>query len=130
MVTYLLDTSICIEAMRNCEAGLVKKLGVERHRCVVSDIVVGELLFGFRKTGRWDEARRTRRFLAGYGVVSLGLEGSEAYALLRTDLELRGLVIGANDMLIAATALAHDATLVSRDADFSRVIGLRLEDWR
>lgn len=88
-------------------------------------------MFGFRKTGRWDEARRTRLFLAHYPIVSLGAEGAEAYSLLRADLELRGLVIGSNDMLIAATALAHGATLVTRNtAEFTRVVGLTVEDWQ
>ena len=51
------------------------------------------------------------------------------YAQLRTQLETAGTPIGANDMLIAAHALSVDATLVSADADFSRVTGLRVENW-
>lgn len=52
------------------------------------------------------------------------------YARLRSDLERHGTPIGANDMLIAATALYWNATLVTHNTDeFSRVSGLQLEDW-
>ena len=51
-------------------------------------------------------------------------------ACIRADLETRGVVIGGNDLWIAATALAHGATLVTNNtAEFSRVPGLQLEDW-
>jgi tRNA(fMet)-specific endonuclease VapC len=45
-------------------------------------------------------------------------------------LEARGLPIGPLDVLIAGTALAHGATLVTRNLrEFSRVEGLKLENW-
>ena len=49
---------------------------------------------------------------------------------IRAQLAKRGTPIGANDLLIAATALAHDLTLVTHNLEeFSRVVGLLLEDW-
>ncbi|KYG01863.1 hypothetical protein BE21_55765 [Sorangium cellulosum] len=55
---------------------------------------------------------------------------AERYAVIRAELEGRGQSIGANDLLIAAIALAHDLTLVTHNiSEFSRVTGLRLEDW-
>jgi tRNA(fMet)-specific endonuclease VapC len=49
---------------------------------------------------------------------------------VRRELEVKGLVIGAMDLLIAAHALALDATLVSNNvAHFSRVPGLKVENW-
>ena len=51
------------------------------------------------------------------------------YATLRTHLEHVGTPIGPNDTLIAAHALALGATLVSGDAEFQRVPGLRVENW-
>jgi tRNA(fMet)-specific endonuclease VapC len=50
--------------------------------------------------------------------------------LVQSDLEARGQLIGANDLLISAIARAHDLTLVTHNmAEFSRVAGLQLEDW-
>ena len=51
------------------------------------------------------------------------------YARLRAQLEAEGTPIGANDALIAAHAMALNATLVSADAEFLRVPGLRVENW-
>jgi tRNA(fMet)-specific endonuclease VapC len=42
---------------------------------------------------------------------------------------MAGTPLSPNDLLIAAHALALDATLVSADAAFTRVPGLRLENW-
>ena len=52
------------------------------------------------------------------------------YATIRHDLETRSLVIGPNDLKIAAICLAHGLTLVSSNAsEFGRVSGLKFEDW-
>ena len=49
---------------------------------------------------------------------------------LRADLAAQGKPIGPHDILIAATARAHDAVLVTHNTgEFARVTGLRLEDW-
>ena len=57
-------------------------------------------------------------------------EVAEHYARIRADLEKRGVTIGGNDLWIAATALAHGATLVTNNTDeFTRVPGLLIEDW-
>jgi tRNA(fMet)-specific endonuclease VapC len=53
-----------------------------------------------------------------------------AYGTLRANLELRGLIIGPNDLLIAAQCLALGLTLVTNNTrEFARVEGLRIEDW-
>jgi tRNA(fMet)-specific endonuclease VapC len=52
------------------------------------------------------------------------------YAAIRHHLEEHGQIIGANDLMIAATALAHDLTVITHNSDeFSRVPGLKWEDW-
>ena len=51
------------------------------------------------------------------------------YARIRDHLELRGQIIGGNDLMIAAIALAHDLTVVTHNCgEFNRVPGLRVED--
>jgi tRNA(fMet)-specific endonuclease VapC len=53
------------------------------------------------------------------------------YGRIRADLAARGTPIGPNDLLIAATALSNNVILVTHNSsEFSRVPGLRLEDWQ
>jgi tRNA(fMet)-specific endonuclease VapC len=56
---------------------------------------------------------------------------AEEYGKLREHLSARGLLIGPNDLLIAAIALANNLILVTHNTtEFSRVPGLKLEDWQ
>jgi tRNA(fMet)-specific endonuclease VapC len=82
------------------------------------------------KKGSKGLAERADRALAAVRVVSLSAGADEAYAILRTDLERRGQLIGPNDMLIAAHALALGAILVTDNTrEFKRIKGLRVENW-
>ncbi|MBI3462130.1 MAG: type II toxin-antitoxin system VapC family toxin [Planctomycetes bacterium] len=51
------------------------------------------------------------------------------YGRVKRETERRGLSLDENDLWIAATALAVNVVLVTRDSDFRRVSGLRVEDW-
>jgi tRNA(fMet)-specific endonuclease VapC len=54
----------------------------------------------------------------------------EVYGVIRAQLALAGTPIGPNDLLIAAVALANEATIVTQNTgEFGRVRGLRIEDW-
>ena len=53
------------------------------------------------------------------------------YGLIRAELTELGTMIGPNHLMIAAIALAHKLTLVTHNTrEFSRVAGLKLEDWQ
>ena len=68
-----------------------------------------------------------------FGVLTIlpfDLQATERAARLRLQLEAMGEKIGPLDTLIAGTALAHDAILVTHNFnEFSRVPGLQVEDW-
>jgi tRNA(fMet)-specific endonuclease VapC len=97
---------------------------------MVSIITVCELRYGVLKKGSKRLAERVDETLAGVRVVALDLGVDLAYAELRTELERKGQLIGPNDMLIAAHALALNAILVTDNVrEFKRVKGLRLENW-
>jgi len=78
-------------------------------------------------------ARRRRQLdtlLDAIRVLSFGPAEARAAAQIRADLERSGEGIGPLDTLIAATALANRATLVTHNRrEFRRVRGLSLEDW-
>jgi tRNA(fMet)-specific endonuclease VapC len=82
------------------------------------------------KKGSAPLAQRVDRALASVEVVPLAAGADDAYAVLRSDLERRGQLIGQNDMLIAAHALALAAILVTDNVrEFKRVKGLKIENW-
>jgi len=95
-------------------------------------VVKAELLFGARKSARPAEnLRLLERFFATFSSLPFDDDSADRYGSIRFDLERAGTPIGANDLFIAAIAMANDAVLVTHDVEeFSRVIGLRLEDWQ
>ena len=69
-------------------------------------------------------------FLLPFEIVPFGEKSARVYGRLRGDLESKGMTIGPNDLLIAATALAYGAVLVTNNVrEFKRVPGLSLEEW-
>jgi tRNA(fMet)-specific endonuclease VapC len=75
-------------------------------------------------------ANALARVLEALEVVPFEAPADVIYARLRLDLERRGKLIGANDLLIAAHALALDCTLVTdNEREFARVDGLAVENW-
>ncbi len=94
-------------------------------------ITTSELLFGAAHSARPAENFQTiEDFLQSLNVVAFTLDASRHYAMIREDLVRRGQLIGEMDLLIAATARAENAILVTNNVrEFSRVDGLRLENW-
>lgn len=132
---YLLDSDTCIGWMRNSRPQLVDRIEqVSPSNIVLCSVVVAELLFGVERSDLKHRARTTaalQQLRDRFVSVSFDDAGAEAYTRVRAALTSRGLVIGGNDMLIAATALAHDLTLVTHNtAEFSRIPDLKLEDWQ
>ena len=98
----------------------------------VSSVTRAELLYGARHSQRVAaNLRLLEDFFAP--ILSLPFDDlcAEHYGAIRADLAATGRLIGPNDLLIAATARAHDLTLVTHDErEFSRVVGLKVADWR
>lgn len=94
-------------------------------------IVRFELEFGIRSCARpQQEAFKLNQFWSMFDSVSFDNECATSAALIRKRLESRGETIGPYDTLIAAIALRHRLTLVSRNIrEFKRVDGLTIEDW-
>ncbi|MBN1865666.1 type II toxin-antitoxin system VapC family toxin [Candidatus Sumerlaeota bacterium] len=129
---YLLDTNACIRVLNNTSASLVARLRCEAPSEIrLCSVTKAELFFGARHSSRVAaNLRLLERFFAPF--ISLPFDDlcAEHYAAIRTELADRGRLIGPNDLLIAATARAHDLVLVTHNiGEFSRVVGLKIEDW-
>lgn len=90
-----------------------------------------DLYFGaFLRTKRDVNPEMISDFLDRIPSLPLDSTAARPYGRIGAGLHNGGRMIGANDPLIAATALAHDVTLVTHNVrEFSRVPGLRIEDW-
>ena len=129
---FLLDTNACIRILNNSSPAVIAELA--RHppsTILMSSIVKAELLFGARKSSRVEQnLDLLARFFAPLRVAPFDDACAEHYGMIRASLEREGRPIGPNDILIAATAMAHDAVLVTANtAEFRRVAGLRLANW-
>ena len=129
---YLLDTDVCIDLLSGTSPALVRQLA-RRHpsEIVLCAVVKAELLFGARSSARVAaNLALLATFFEPFACLPFDDDCAGHYGLIRADLGRSGSPIGPNDLLIAATARTHDLTLVTRNTrEFSRVVGLRVEDW-
>ncbi|MBQ7170201.1 MAG: type II toxin-antitoxin system VapC family toxin [Synergistaceae bacterium] len=130
---YFLDSNICITFLREGKkADLIRRkiLLHTRKNVQIPSVVSGELMHGAFKSNNAENMNKVKRFLSKFVIVSFDYEESEIYGQIRTDLERRGKLISFPDLLIAATALSHNATLVTNNTqEFSRIDTLKLSDW-
>ena len=129
---YLLDTDIVIFVLKDQGGAAAIRLAQESPADVLLCAVVeAELYHGATKYGVPDRRRRALDgFLAPFRSLPFDSACVPHYARLRDTLERDGQIIGGNDMLIAAIALAHDLTVVTHNGgEFKRVPDLRVEDW-
>ncbi len=128
---YLLDSDTCIYVMKRRSPALIRRLDTLAPACALSVIVYGELCFGQTASTRpEDSAAHLAALLETIQVLPLPLAAATRYGEIRAQLERAGRSIGANDMWIAAHALAANLTLITNnEREFGRVPGLRIENW-
>ena len=130
---YFLDSNICITFLREGKkADLIRrKIPLHTRKNVqIPSVVSGELMHGAFKSNNAENMNKVRRFLSKFVIVPFDYEESEIYGQIRTDLERSGKLISFPDMLIAATALSYNATLVTNNTqEFSRIDTLNLSNW-
>ncbi|AYO85465.1 type II toxin-antitoxin system VapC family toxin [Methylobacterium brachiatum] len=133
---YMLDTTICIYIRRARPPQVLERFrDLTPGDVVMSPITQGELLFGLEKirtTTGFDAALRGfTKLVELIPVVALGETVSAHYAAFRAKLQTAGLIIGNNDLWIAAHAKALDVTLVTNNTrEFDRLKpALSVENW-
>jgi len=131
-VRYLLDTNICIYIAKRRPPEVAARFErLSPGQVGMSMITYGELLFGAEKSQHPHlAAGRLGRFVELVPVLELPSDSPRPYARIRADLERAGTPIGANDLWIAAHAVAANLILVSNNLkEFGRVTGLQTENW-
>jgi tRNA(fMet)-specific endonuclease VapC len=135
-VNFLLDTNAFVDHLRRGPKSKVtaRMLAAPAGTIHLCSVVLGELIFGAVRSGPAHEA--TNR--ASIAALTAQFSGkpfddaaAEEYGKLRAHLTSTGQLIGANDMMIAAIALANGWTVVTHNTvEYGRVPGLMLEDWQ
>jgi tRNA(fMet)-specific endonuclease VapC len=128
---YLIDTNICIYAMKGLFPAMNRRLIDNREQIFVSSVTVGELEYGATKS-RWSERTRQifQAFLANYIIVPFDENDAIVFGKIRAQLATNGTPIGAYDAMIGAQGVARNLTVVTHNTkEFRRIPGLLLEDW-
>jgi len=133
-VGLVLDTNVLILSERRSGAAA---LGLDFRpwrvygNAFISAMTASELLVGVHRAQ--GEARRVRRaafveaLLSALPILDFNLAAARIHAEIKADLQGRGEVLGANDLVIAATALASGYAVLTTDVDdFRRVAGLEV----
>jgi tRNA(fMet)-specific endonuclease VapC len=132
MAVYMLDTDISSYIMKRSNDAVLRRLQtVSVSDVCISAIVKSELTYGVEVSPRKQkDLAALDTFLRHVEVLDYPEEAALDYARIRTDLKLRGAMIGANDLLIAAHARCLGLALVTNNTrEFGRVEGLKLENW-
>ena len=139
-MSYLLDTNVCAVLINGPgDRDLFPQvrsrfahMRADGARFAISSVVVQELWYGVAKSIRVPaNTERLLNFLSSqFDLLDFSSEDARAAGNIRAELERKGTRIGEYDTLIAGQALARGMTLVTANVrEFSRVEGLKLEDW-
>ena len=128
---YVLDTNTLIYFFKGLGGVSKRVLAVPPKQISIPSIVLYELEVGIaRSTSPKKRRKQLEDFTSLVKVLPFGTEEARSAASIRVDLEKKGRPIGPYDILIAAVALTSQFILVTRNtAEFSRIKGLRLENW-
>jgi len=130
-LAYLLDTNILSDLVRNPQGVVATRITRAGEDSVCTSVIVAaELRYGAIKSNSARLAERIDLILSALEILPLETPSDHQYAALRHHLTREGALIGPNDLLIAAHALASGLTVVTANVgEFSRVPGLAVENW-
>ncbi|MGH8274252.1 MAG: type II toxin-antitoxin system VapC family toxin [Gammaproteobacteria bacterium] len=131
LLRYLLDTNILSDSIRHSHDDLAQEIASRGEDSICTSIVVArELRYGAEKVDARKLRERVDSILSFLEILPFDTPADLQYGDIRKHLTRQGTPIGPNDLLIAAHALALDlAVVTANEREFSRVPGLRVENW-
>ena len=129
---YMLDTNICIYAIKHKPEKVFQKLQeVDPADVCISSITYAELVHGVEKSAAIDKNRLALSLLlANIEILDFDVDAAECYGKIRADLEKKGTPIGSLDMMIAGHAMSLGYKVVTNNVkEFKRVSDLKVENW-
>jgi tRNA(fMet)-specific endonuclease VapC len=126
----LLDSNIVVHCLKGIEPVVSRFRSANPSEIAIPSVVAYELEYGTLRISSPQRRKVLSLMLANLKEIPFDREAARESARIRVDLERRGLVIGPLDLLIAGTAASRGATVATNNTrEFSRIKGLRLEDW-
>jgi tRNA(fMet)-specific endonuclease VapC len=131
MLTYMLDTNICIYVMKNYPPDLREKFNALAEQLCISSITLGELHYGAEKSERRAyNLMAIEHFVARLDVLPFGAKAAAHYGQVRAELERAGAPCGPHDMQIGGHARSEGLIVVTNNLrEFARMPGIRAENW-
>jgi len=131
-MTYMLDTNICIYAMKNKPAKVLQRLKAEINSGIcISSLTLAALEHSVKRSyAPATNEQALLRFLVPLSILPFGSAAASEYGEIKAYLQSKGMPIGPLDMLIAGHARAEDMILVTNNVrEFERVPELEIENW-
>ena len=130
MKKYLLDTNICIYFLKGLYDLGQRIENVKIENCYVSEITIAELKFGAENSQHKEKNRKTvADFVSLFTIIPI-FSSLDVYAKEKARLKKRGIPLDDFDLLIGATAISNNLTLVTRNvSDFERLERIQVENW-
>lgn len=131
MLTYMLDTNICIYVMKSYPAELRDMFNLWAEQLCISSITLGELHYGAEKSVRRAEnLGAIEQFVARLDVLPFGDKAAAHYGQVRAELARAGTPCGPHDMQIGGHARSEGLIVVTNNLrEFERMPGVRTENW-
>ena len=131
MLRYMLDTDICIYAMRGRPQTLRERFRSLADALCISSVTLGELIYGAEKSKRQAQnVTVVAQFAARLEILPFAEKAAAHYGQIRAQLERAGRPAGAYDMMIGGHARSEGLVLVTNNLrEFERMSGLQAESW-
>ena len=127
---YMLDTDIASYLIRGDHPGVTEKFTELYEKCVISSVTAAELQYGARKRNNRALTQKVQALCDLIQIIPWNEDAAGSYAKLRVELETAGTPISNMGMMIAASAIAEEAVLITNNTGhFSKITSLNLEGW-
>lgn len=127
---YMLDTNTVSYFFRKVPSVVERLRQLNPEILCISSVTAAELFYGVAQRNNLQLSQFLDTFLSAISILEWDTKTAEIYGKLRAEMEKEGKVMGVQDQMIAAHALANECVLVTSDKAFEFVPNLILENWR
>ena len=126
---YMLDTNTVSYFFRKVPSVVERLRLLNPEILCISSVTAAELFYGVAKRNNLQLSQFLDAFLSAISILEWDTKTAKIYGTLRAEMEKEGKVMGVQDQMIAAHALANECVLVTSDKAFEFVPNLILENW-